>query len=111
MSMKKLFGAAFILLLIYIVFFDLQHGTLPAAEEVMVEEVTVDTDMQATSNPFFEVKVKAGDTVLSIVENNLGSQIPVSIEEIVNDFTLLNDGTSPEKIQIGKMYRFPDYSH
>jgi hypothetical protein len=109
--MKKLFGAAFILLLIYIIFFDLQHGTLPAAEEVIVEEVSVETNKPASDTPYFELKVKAGDTVLSIVENNLGEQIPVSIEEIVNDFTLLNEGVSPEKIQIGKTYRFPNYAY
>lgn len=109
--MKKLFIAAFILILIYSIFFDLKHGTLPAAEVVSVDEVSVETDKPVTNTPFFEEKVNAGDTVLSIVENNLEAQIPVSIEEIVNDFTLLNDGVLPEKIQIGKMYRFPDYSY
>jgi hypothetical protein len=106
--MKKLLGVAFLLLVCYIVFFDLSHGTLPAANEKKVETIIKETN--TVDIAFFEEKVKAGDTVLTIVENKLKAQIPVSIDEIVHDFGELNDGITPEKIQIGKTYRFPVYS-
>jgi len=105
--MKKLFGALIILLVCYIVFFDLTHGTLPVVKEKIEPKMTV----EAAGIPFFEEKVMTGDTVLTIVERKLNSQTPVSIDEIVTDFVKLNDGIYPEKIQIGKTYRFPDYSN
>jgi hypothetical protein len=107
--MKKLFGALITLLIFYIIFFDLKHGTLPSAEQ-KVEAIETVINTTTENVPFFEEKVKSGDTVLTIVENKLKAQIPVSIDEIVNDFSLLNEGITPEKIQIGKTYRFPDYT-
>lgn len=104
--MKKLFGALAILLVFYIIFFDLKHGTLPVA----MEEPEIVSTAATVKTSFFEEKVRAGDTVLTIVENKLKAQIPVSINEVVTDFETLNEGISPEKIQIGKTYRFPDYS-
>jgi hypothetical protein len=103
--MKKFFGALCVLLICYIILFDLKHGTLPHASEKTSETVTAKTVQLS----FFEEKVKAGDTVLTIVENRLEAPIPVSISEIVTDFKALNEGISPEKIQIGKTYLFPDY--
>jgi uncharacterized membrane protein len=105
--MKKLFGAFVILLICYIVFFDLVHGTLPQSSEKAAEIVSTAKSVELS---FFEKRVKAGDTVLTIVENRLESPIPVSITEIVTDFKVLNKGITPEKIQIGKTYLFPDYS-
>lgn len=118
--MKKLFGALIILLVCYIIFFDLKHGTLPSIAQKTVTEKTVksvsssqtaNSTAETTNISYFEEKVRAGDTVLTIVENKLQAQIPVSIDEIVNDFISLNKGITPEKIQIGKTYRFPDYSN
>jgi hypothetical protein len=105
--MMKLFGALIIILISYIIFFDLKHGTLPAA----IEKAEIVRNPTTVSLSFFEERVRAGDTVLTIIENRLKSQIPVSINEIVDDFVVLNAGTTPEKIQIGKTYRFPDYSN
>lgn len=106
---KKLFGALVILLVCYIVFFDLKHGTLPAAKQKL--EPAMETAAKtSTLLPYFEHKVNAGDTVLTIIEKNLNSQIPVSINEIVSDFITLNNGITPEKLQVGKTYLFPDYS-
>ncbi|HYK73504.1 MAG TPA: hypothetical protein VEV44_10385 [Pseudoneobacillus sp.] len=108
--MKKLFGALIILLVCYIVFFDLKYGTLPSTTKKTETVVSTQTPTNTTSISYFEEKVSAGDTVLTIVENKLQAQIPVSLNEIVNDFISLNNGITPEKIQIGKTYRFPNYS-
>lgn len=105
--MKKFLGTLVILLICYIVLFDLKHGTLPQATEKTTEKVSTVKSIELS---FFEEKVNAGDTVLTIVENRLEEPIPVSISEIVSDFEALNKGISPEKIQIGKTYLFPDYS-
>jgi hypothetical protein len=105
--MKKLFGALALLLICYIVIFDLKHGTLPHASQKTIEKVSEDKSFEVS---FFEEKVNAGDTVLSIVENRLETPIPISITEIVSDFKALNEGISPERIQIGETYLFPDYS-
>jgi hypothetical protein len=105
--MKKLFGTLTILLVCYIIIFDLKHGTLPQASEKVTEEVNTAISVDI---PFFEEQVNAGDTVLTIVENRLEAPIPVSISEIVTDFKALNKGISPETIQLGKNYLFPDYS-
>ncbi|WP_442594963.1 hypothetical protein [Neobacillus sp. D3-1R] len=104
--MKKLFTALILLLICYIIFFDLKHGTLPTSNEEETESIVSSTEPTIS---YFEEKVRAGDTVLTIVENKLQTQIPVSINEIVNDFISLNNGITPEKIQIGKTYRFPNY--
>lgn len=105
--MKNFFGTLVILLICYIVIFDLKHGTLPQASEKTSEKISTTKSVELS---FFEEKVKAGDTVLTIVENRLEAPIPVSITEIVSDFKALNEGITPEKIQIGKTYLFPDYS-
>jgi hypothetical protein len=105
--MNKFFCTLAIIIVCYSIFFDLRYGTLPSVPK-REEEVAVASTMKSS---FFEEKVQAGDTVLSIVENNLNAQIPVSIHKVVNDFQELNAGLSPERIQIGKIYRFPDYSN
>jgi hypothetical protein len=105
LSMWKFFGTLAILVVLYSIFFDLKYGTLPAK----YEEPKSISAASSAPHPFFEETVQAGDTVLSIVENKLNAQIPVSINEVVEDFKKLNAGITPEKIQIGKIYRFPDY--
>jgi hypothetical protein len=112
-SMKRLFAAIFTVLILFVIYYDLSTGTLPLAVETstqaQIDEAEPDTP--DTQMSFFEKKVESGDTVLSIIESQLDASIPVSIDEIVQDFSSLNDGLEAEKIQIGKKYRFPDYSN
>ena len=51
--------------------------------------------------PAFEKEVEPGETVISIVEHQIEKPLPVSIEELIQDFRKLNPGQAPEKIQIG----------
>lgn len=111
--MKRLFAAIITVLIIFVIYYDLSTGTLPVAIEtstqaIMEESLSDGSDIQMD---YFEVKVKSGDTVLTIIERQLDAAIPVPIEEIVNDFSSLNNGLEAEKIQIGKIYKFPDYSN
>jgi hypothetical protein len=108
--MKRIFFFLFGLLTIYVIYIDLTAGTLPK-NVTQRQEQTVAT-MAAPENTIdaFEAEVEPGETLISIVENHIKKPLPVSIEELVEDFRSLNPGQAPEKIQIGSTYQFPDYS-
>lgn len=108
--MKKLLGVLFIFLLIYIIYFDLTVGTIPLpASQNAVMAGTVVKQKPQLAIPYFEEKVNPGDTLITVVEQQLKKPLPVSIVDLIHDFKVLNSGQSSETIQIGKTYRFPDY--
>jgi hypothetical protein len=109
--MKKLFGFLLAVLMIYVIYIDLTVGTLPSSQTTQVDAKieTPKTELK-TDLPSFEAKVEPGETVISIVEHQLDKQLPVSITDLIQDFRKLNPGETPEKIQIGSTYHFPDYS-
>jgi hypothetical protein len=114
--MIRLSIAALICITIFSIYYDLSNGTIPIdieqqAARVMTnppltEEPETESDSNAT---YIEVEVKAGDTVLTVAERIANKPIPVSITKLVEDFQVLNEGMEPEKIQVGKTYRFPLY--
>lgn len=108
--MRKLFGVLFAVLVLYVIYFDLTVGTLPSSAINREEVINETTQKSKTALPSFEAKVKPGETVISIVEYQLGKPLPVSITDLINDFKKLNPGQHPEKIRIGSTYHFPDYS-
>ncbi|WP_449536992.1 LysM peptidoglycan-binding domain-containing protein [Ferdinandcohnia sp. Marseille-Q9671] len=106
--MKRLVAFLSIVFILYIIYYDVRIGTLPDAknETIEVEEVMTHTP----SIPFKDVKVKAGDTLLSIAETiNAGNQLS-SIESVIKDFEQLNPDTKADHLQIGKTYKFPLYT-
>jgi hypothetical protein len=111
--MKKFLGLLLSILIIYVIYFDLTIGTLPSPSNGTVEATNDKTEVEKPDAdiPFFTEQVKPGETVISIVEHQLGKPLPVSISELIGDFKALNPGKSPEKIQIGSTYHFPDYSN
>ncbi|EKN66252.1 hypothetical protein BABA_16577 [Neobacillus bataviensis LMG 21833] len=112
--MKKLFSFLVAILVLYVIYFDLTIGTLPTSTTKQVDAKVVtkgETKGPKSDIPAFEAKVKPGETVISIVEHELNNPLPVSITELINDFRELNPEQSPEKIQIGATYHFPDYSN
>jgi len=104
--MKKLLGVLFLLLIIYVIYFDLTVGTLPRA--TTEEAKAVQSSNHA--HPYFESTVKPGDTIMTIVEHRLNDPLPVSIKQLVKDFHTLNPEQNSDQIQIGKTYKFPDYT-
>lgn len=107
--MKRLFALIVFILVVYAIYIDLSKGTLPIAVETttsVINEKKKDEEIKIT---YFEKKIESGDTVLSIIEKQLDSAIPVPIQQVVSDFHSLNGGIDAEKIQIGKTYKFPDY--
>ncbi|GHH97012.1 hypothetical protein [Neobacillus kokaensis] len=107
--MKNLVGILFAVLVIYVIYFDLTVGTLPSSAVTQEEAVKTTIQKPTVDLPSFQATVKPGQTVISIVEHELGKSLPVSITDLINDFKILNPGKSPEKIQIGSTYHFPDY--
>lgn len=114
--MIRLFIAALICVTIFSIYYDISHGTIPTANEQqstpvmtspsLTEQAETAADPDAT---YIEVEVKAGDTVLTVAERIANKPIPVSITQLVEDFQVLNEGMEPEKIQVGKTYKFPLY--
>jgi hypothetical protein len=114
--MKKLAGFLVLLIVVYSIYNDLSAGTLPAAnmqkaESVEIEEKAIKDKKSVNEIPFFEHEVKPGDTVLSVLDSNLENPLEVPVSKAVEDFKKLNDGTDPQKIKFGKIYKFPDYSN
>ena len=113
--MKRFLGFIAFILVIYVIYFDLTTGTLPITIEATTTEKTesshepVEKNKEAASIDYFEIKVKSGDTVLSIIEGHLNASLPVPIEQVITDFKSLNNGLDPKKIQLGKTYKFPNY--
>ncbi|HEO8418627.1 LysM peptidoglycan-binding domain-containing protein [Niallia sp. FSL W8-0635] len=105
--MKRFFITFAILVTIYVIYIDLNEGTLSSTQK-QEPSLEVQASPEDSSN-FFEQKVQSGDTVLSIVEQYSTGGISVSLETVVKDFQQLNDGLKPEDIQIGKTYIFPIY--
>lgn len=103
--MKRLALLIVSILIIYVIYYDLTTGTLPAIQENAIDDnLTNDTTI-----PYFEKKVSSGETVLTIVEGNMDGPLPVSITQMITDFKLLNNGLQPEELKSGHMYRFPNY--
>lgn len=105
--MKRIAGILLSVLVIYVIYYDLNHGTLPTGKEQVLEASSQPTE---SGIPYFEKKVSPGETVLSIVELNLDGPIPVSIAEVISDFSSLNKGIKPEEIKSGNTYKFPKYT-
>lgn len=107
--MGKLLGFLLSVLVVYAVYYDLSVGTLPHAnsQKTAVASATVEPEVNF---PYFKEKVQPGETLISIVEHQANQSISVPISNLVHDFKSLNPGQSPEKLQIGRTYRFPRYS-
>lgn len=119
--MKRIGTIVIILIILYSTYYDLTIGTLPnhltqAANQPTNEQATTSLPEDGASTlpteqlePYQEVIVEPGHTVLTIVEHLHEGPIPASIQEIVYDFKQLNNGLEPEDMQIGETYLFPLY--
>lgn len=106
--MKKLLGVIAALIILYSIYFDLSVGTLPQADFQKANN-TVAVNSNPTI-PYFEAAVEPGETLISIVEHKLKKTLPVPITDLVKDFQTLNPGKKADQLQVGKTYRFPDYT-
>jgi hypothetical protein len=107
--MKGFLGFCLAVLVVYTIYYDLQYGTVPRTSHAAeMQDHTQPRQHQKQQMPSEKVKVRPGDTVLSIDEkvNGNGS---APIEKVVRDFKKLNPGADINEIQIGETYKFPVY--
>ncbi|MGF2617099.1 hypothetical protein FZC84_04520 [Rossellomorea vietnamensis] len=114
--MKRLGIFLVVMIVSYSIYYDLKAGTLPSAAEpavpaamiepVQEQEETVSDEIEIE---YVEVKVKSGDTILSLMDQSLDGPLPVSIDQLIEDFQFLNEGESPQDIQAGEVYKLPLY--
>lgn len=104
--MKRFLTGCSILLILYVVAYDLKIGTLPQTQPVNAEIQTVEKD----SNNYRTYEAGPGDTLISVVEE-LNTYGGYTITSMIRDFKSLNPGVNPENIQLGKTYKFPVYKN
>ncbi|MGG4201204.1 hypothetical protein [Peribacillus frigoritolerans] len=96
---------------LFIIYFDLTTGTLPASHppaSTGEPAVPASQPESAPSAAYKEITMQPGDTLLSIVEKEK-DKTNHPIETIISDFQSLNEGLKPENMQIGKTYKIPVY--
>lgn len=99
---KRLTIFLLIILISYIVYYDISYGTFHTTEIQQVSNVPSELYFQ-------EIEITSGDTLLTLVELNSDSiHIPPS-KVIIDDFQSLNPFVEPNKLQIGKVYKIPVY--
>ena len=109
--MKRLSILMIFFFVCYIIYYDLQIGTLPVLNKTSIaQQATTDINNNSRDpqGSYYEHTVKQGDTVLSITEKYHGT-LPISIDRLVQDFEDLNPNVKAEEISIGTSYLFPDY--
>ncbi|WP_044894780.1 LysM domain-containing protein [Bacillus alveayuensis] len=107
--MKKLTWFFILCFVAYIVYHDVTNGTLPAATKTAASQTQEAKTEDGDLLNYKTMKVKAGDTILSIMEKERDRPLPISIEQLIKDFETLNPGVKAESLQIGKTYKFPVY--
>ncbi|MFD2704256.1 hypothetical protein [Salibacterium lacus] len=101
---KTLFFILFILLSVS-VYYDLTEGTLTGSGKDKPAPSDNIDDGHAV-----EVTVESGQTLLSITKKLHDGVLPASVDIITRDFKQLNDGISPDRMQVNRPYEFPLYS-
>lgn len=104
-SLQKLVICLIIILAFASVYHDLNSGS---QVHLMNESDQQENSVQTKQFTVVKVKVEAGDTFLSIIEQLNDSLTTVNIDEISEDFMLINH-TDPHDIKNGDSYYFPLY--
>ncbi|MFJ5621391.1 hypothetical protein ACIQD3_01415 [Peribacillus loiseleuriae] len=106
--MKKMLLFLSICFTVFIIYYDMTKGTLPTKSTVRTIEASSTPVSEIIPIPYKEIKIRAGDSLLSIIKKQEGT-LPLSIESIISDFENLN-GIKPEAMQIGNTYKIPFYN-
>ncbi|MGG4490021.1 hypothetical protein [Metabacillus idriensis] len=106
--MKRLMIFILFIFLMYIVYYDMNSGTLSSINPQGKNEEPAAVSVSAGTKPYTEKKISQGETVLTIVEQ-LHKEFPVPIDQIRQDFEMLNPNVKADTIQVGKTYKFPLY--
>ena len=98
--MRKIIALLAVIIIAISMYYDLKFGTIPA------HSIPPQTE---NSNYYMTVKIKPGDTVLSIMEKLHENFDSMQIEQIMHDFQLLNPNADPYSLKEGTLYYFPYY--
>ena len=109
--MKKVAAVTAIAIAAYSIYYDLTIGTLSLKQAVKAtSQVNGYQDTEQTgSMPYEIIETVTGDTVISIAETIHDGPLPVSIDQLIQDFKTLNKNVEPDEIQLNKEYKFPVY--
>ncbi|GAB3051011.1 hypothetical protein [Virgibacillus ainsalahensis] len=103
---KKFFIYILFILLFISIYQDLSVGTVPE-----IKKQSTDVEQSDEKYDVAHVKLKAGDTVLSIVERINNNELKqVDIEQIITDFQTINPSSDPYQLEQGVYYYFPVYN-
>ncbi|WP_409297661.1 hypothetical protein V1498_06505 [Peribacillus sp. SCS-26] len=109
--MKRIIYLLVLCFILFIIYYDLTSGTLQKQASATPAEQAEPPEKAERTEPrmdYVEVQIEPGDTILSLIEEQEG-KITEPIENIIKDFQALNQGLSPEDIQIGRTYKIPSY--
>ncbi|MFC4320792.1 LysM peptidoglycan-binding domain-containing protein [Litchfieldia salsa] len=109
--MKRMAGFAILFFILYVIYYDMNIGTLSIVkgEVKPVNAVEVTTQEDKSSAPFQAVEIKPGDTLLSISEDLNQNHKKISIMTIIKDFEKLNPDVQANSLKIGQVYKIPLY--
>src|SRR3954470_22240629 len=93
--MKRIFLFLFGILTIYVIYVDLTAGTLPKDKTQTAVKTAVTMSSLENTIEAFEAEVEPGETLISIVESHIDKSLPVSINQLIEDFQTLNPGQAP----------------
>lgn len=116
--LKRILKIVIILLFIISIGRDLTTGTFPAANistaNEHIEKAEEGKQLEPIQKNSFRYKrlqhkVTAGETVLSIIEKLNQNGPPVTIQQMLLDFSALNPDVDPHHIKTNNVYFFPVY--
>jgi len=94
-----------ILLFIMSIYKDLTAGT----NAQIPPPVTQEDQVEDTEYSIKQIKIKSGDTVLSVIEQIHGGMEGLSIDQILTDFQTINPNADPYHLHPNTFYYFPLY--
>lgn len=103
--LKKSFLFSLAILLCASIYHDLTSGLISTEIEKDVQTPT----SNSTSYNTVKVKLKPGDTILSIVEKYNDTTLTIDVDQIITDFQKLNNDAEPYKLKTNHYYYFPVY--
>ncbi len=105
---KRLSIFLLVIVVVYVIYYDLTKGTLYSTTPLPTNESITKTSKE--NIPYKNIEIKSGDTLLSIVEQLSTTSPMPSSDQIISDFQILNPKVSPTELTIGKSYKIPIYN-
>lgn len=101
---KKICLYTCIILLISSLYNDFTKNTTDKIDQSLHKEVIMKDGIHVV-----QVKINAGDTLLSISERINGTNISISMDQLIEDFKMVNPEVNTLILTTGSYYFFPVY--